>query len=159
MRTKGPEQCFYAICNVHLEGHPDKHKERLAQLVSTRKSVAARAKKSGEEAHVVIAGDFNSNMQPLKEILNDGLKVVFPESDGNLKGAVTWAEPNKPASVDQMLVGASVDVTQKRLVLSDEQEFLEVMQTGLPSEKHASDHLPLCCIVKPNGPPASTAPA
>ena len=29
----------YVICNVHLDGHPDKHKERLAQLMSVRKQV------------------------------------------------------------------------------------------------------------------------
>jgi hypothetical protein len=49
---------------------------------------------SGDEAHVIIAGDFNSDMTHLKDILNDGLSDVFPESDGKLKGGVTWAEPN-----------------------------------------------------------------
>jgi hypothetical protein len=40
LRTKDQDEnkrVLYAICNVHLEGHPDKHKERMQQLVSSKK--------------------------------------------------------------------------------------------------------------------------
>jgi hypothetical protein len=47
-------------------------------------------------------------MHHLKDILNDGLTDVFPESDGQLRGGVTWAEPNSGASVDHILLGSSL---------------------------------------------------
>ena len=42
--------------------------------------------------------------------------------------------------------------------MSDDKELEEVLKTGLPSSTHASDHLPLCVTVEPNGPPSSTEP-
>ena len=58
---------------------------------------------------MIIAGDFNSGMNHLKDVLNDGLTDVFPETDGKLKGGVTWAEPNSTAAVDHILLGSSLN--------------------------------------------------
>lgn len=141
---------LYAICNVHLEGNPEKHKERYNQLQSTLKHVTGHTK----AAHVIIAGDFNSDIAGLlADLVGEGtphnLQDVFPACDGPSLGAVTWAEPEKTASVDHVLLDSTLRVVRRRYVLDGDEEYQEVLRTGLPSGEHPSDHLPLALVVEP----------
>ena len=85
-----------------------------------------------------------------------GLYDAYPLSVGNLKGAVTWAEPGNTACVDHILLGKSLEVTQRRMVLDSDSDLSEIIKNGLPSSVHPSDHLPLSLILKPTGPPETT---
>jgi hypothetical protein len=143
---------------MHLEGHPDKHKERCNQLQSTLKIVTTHAK----AAHVIIAGDFNSDISgPLASFVGEGtpcnLHTVFPARDGPSLGAVTWAEPEKAATVDHVLLDSTLHVVRRRCVLDGDEEYAEVLRTGLPSKEHPSDHLSLALVVEPITAPISAA--
>lgn len=168
LRQRGkPSLPLFAVCNVHLEGHPEKHKERRSQLDSTLKSVEKHLKKPGSEpAHVIVAGDFNSSIVnvPLSDLLGSGtpfgLSEAFPESAGPQLGG--WTESGggagKASAVDHVLLSDALQITALRPVLDVTEEIdevAEVQATGLPSAKHASDHLPLALVILPYGPPVS----
>jgi len=49
-----------------------------------------RAKKTGEEAHVIIAGDFNEEIKGFESfVAQKGFKIAFPIIGEPLKGQLT----------------------------------------------------------------------
>mmetsp|Transcript_19282 Transcript_19282/g.54469 ORF Transcript_19282/g.54469 Transcript_19282/m.54469 type:complete len:354 (-) Transcript_19282:223-1284(-) len=139
-----------AVCNVHLEGHPQRHQERNAQLRDALSHVYKHLPGHGGSGHIIIAGDCNSDIRGLADALSAesrfGLVDAFPAAGGPLLGAITLAEPNATYAVDHILVGSSLEVVCRRRVL-DEDELADA-ESGLPSASHPSDHLPLALVVR-----------
>jgi len=108
---------LFAVCNVHLEGSPDARDERTAQIQAVLDKV--RSMQALQGAHVVIAGDFNSEMTEFSEFLGSSTALclfdAFPSSDGPSLGAVT-AGGHWLATLDHVLLDASLRATVRRRV-------------------------------------------
>jgi len=144
---------LFAVCNVHLEGSPDARDERRAQLRSVLDKVQSTQALQG--AHVVVAGDFNSETSEFTEFLGSGTALslfdAFPSAGGPCIGAVTVGG-EQFAAIDHVLLDASLRVLVRRRVLDSETELEELRRTGAPSAAHPSDHLPLALVFEPVGP-------
>jgi hypothetical protein len=144
---------LFAVCNVHLEGSPYARDERIAQLRAVLDTVQSSEALQG--AHVVFAGDFNSETSEFTELLSSGTALglfdAFPSTDGPRFGAVTVGGHHL-AAIDHVLLDASLRVLVRRRVLDSEAELEELQQTGAPSAAHPSDHLPLALVFEPAGP-------
>jgi len=144
---------LFAVCNVHLEGSPDAQDERRAQFRAVLDKVQCSQALQG--AHVIIAGDFNSETSEFTEFLGSGtalgLSDAFPSADGPCFGAVTVGRHHL-AAIDHVLLDASIQVLSRRRVLNSEAELEELRQTGAPSAAHPSDHLPLALVFEPTRP-------
>lgn len=155
LRAREEPNAVLAVCNVHLEGNPDAHLERQAQLRAALDHIAQHLPAEG---HVVVAGDFNSDMAGISDALHgEGrfeLSDAFPAVNGPLLGAITLAEAEATFSVDHVLVGSSLDIVCRRRVLEDQE--LAMVRAGLPSVDHPSDHLPVALVVRPR---ANTSPS
>lgn len=141
---------LFAVCNVHLEGSPDARDERSAQLQAVLDKV-----RQLQGAHVVVVGDFNSEMSEFTEFLGSSTPLrlfdAFPSADGPSFGAVTVGG-HWPAAIDHVLLDASLRALVRRRVLDSEAEVEELRATGTPSAAHPSDHLPLALVFEPVGP-------
>jgi len=151
---------LFAVCNVHLEGSPDAQDERRAQLRAVLDKVQSSQALQG--AHVVVAGDFNSEASEFMELLGSGTALslfdAFPSTDGPCFGAVTVGG-HHPAAIDHVLLDVSLRVVVRRRVLDSEAELEELRRTGAPSAAHPSDHLPLALIFEAIGPSLLALPA
>jgi len=156
-----------AVVTCHLEGHPLKPLDRLAQLEKTLGEIKALPHDA-----LVVAGDFNA---PLSEedgrdsavsaymasgavpagTTEWGHEVSVP--DGSVKrhgyelvsayvpGAVSIAlYGEEPSLIDHIWYSGSLELTGVRDIFFDRRFRDEVFERGLPNMRNPSDHLPLC---------------
>jgi mRNA deadenylase 3'-5' endonuclease subunit Ccr4 len=150
------------IVNVHLEGHPAKHRERLAQLVSALRI----ASEHGSPKHVpaVLTGDFNSELRGVladfllsgvvpagtpiedtdtfcdKELRHDlGLRSAYPRIANAMPTYV--GSRVDIAAIDHVLYTAASVVCTGYMETAKPDSLRSHLETGLPSTAHPSDHL------------------
>jgi endonuclease/exonuclease/phosphatase family metal-dependent hydrolase len=133
----------FGVTNVHLEGDPAKGADRADQLAS-----ALRRARAGAPRHVIVAGDWNSEVAddaPLAALLD---RLRPPMSRTRL-GATYAGTPGRPLAIDHVLfdrslslVHASVDITEADIA------------QGMPNARSPSDHAPLVVQLEVTGEPA-----
>lgn len=162
-----------AVVICHIEGHPEKSSERLAQLEKT----FAEIKDLPHQA-LIVAGDFNA---PLVEEDGGGYTAVSSYmSRGSVpEGTTEWghqvsvsSEPPKPhgyalesayspgpvfsialrsggpALIDHIWYCQSLELVGVRDVFFKGDFREEVLRHSLPSLRNPSDHLPLGVVLK-----------
>ena len=117
---------MFAIANVHLEGHPDLHEMRAKQLHSAVKKARKMA-----EAHLIVAGDFNSELDEVKR-QNEEHRLRM------IAAGPTWSNGQRASQIDHFLCEPSVEVVRVM-------EFFTAQDAkqGMPNRDSPSDHAPL----------------
>ena len=157
------------VCNVHLHSNPNEKATRFTQIKSMLKRCEARlARSTMAEAPIVVCGDFNSSIEEgASRTLMDGeltpefreegvqttkehFKHPFRFFDVHAKAEKrhpTFVVTDATYTIDQMF--ATVDLFDTVGLLSIKQkEMAEIMETKLPNHFHASDHLPVGCVLE-----------
>lgn len=160
-----------AVVTCHLEGHPEKSLDRLAQLEATLSQI-------GDLPHeaLIIAGDFNA---PLVEVEGDSAVSSFMSSGAVPDGTTEWGHQvevppgslrhhgyaldsaycpgpaasislhgEAPALIDHIWFSRSLQLVGVRDVFFPGNFRDQVLMHGLPNIQNPSDHLPLGAVLR-----------
>ncbi len=137
-------EVVFAIANVHLEGHPDLSDMRSKQLHS-----AVKKARQTPEAHLIVAGDFNSEPDEVRSH-NEAHKLKM------LVAGPTWSDGKRSVQIDHFLTDPTIEVTAVREFFS---EFDAA--NGMPNCRSPSDHSPLGieCVARQKAAPVTAKEA